>query len=164
MLIIEADMMVQGQLTIVGNVLLEGRFEGTLVCSRLEIGSDGYLTGHAVTNELIVAGQIVGSACARTVHLLGTAIVEGELRHEQLRMDLSATLVGESRRHQRLDMPAAFLDLEARAKSADADFRNLEMESRSRRADEAVTAEAQFERLRARFPVHRLSAQPAPTA
>ena len=152
MLIIEADMVVQGQLTIVGSVLLEGRFEGTLVCSRLEIGSDGYLLGHVVTSDLIVGGQIVGSACARNVHLLGTAIVEGELKHEQLRMELSATLVGESRRHQRLEMPAAFLDLEARARYAEADFRNLEMQSRSRRADEAITAKAQFERLRARFP------------
>jgi cytoskeletal protein CcmA (bactofilin family) len=158
MLIVEADMVVQGQLTIVGAVLLEGRFEGTLVCSRLEIGADGYLLGRVITSELVVGGQIVGSACARSVHLLGTAIVEGELQHEQLRMDLSATLVGESRRHQRLDMPSAFLELEARARQVESDFRSLEIESRSRRADEAVTAKAQFERLRARFPAPRIGA------
>ena len=158
MLIIEADMVAQGQVTIVGTVYLAGRFEGTLVCSRLEIGPDGYLLGQAFTGELIVEGQIVGSACARSVHLLGTAIVEGELKHEQLQMESSATLVGESRRHHCLDMPKSFLELEARARHTEADFRNLEIESRNRRADEAVTAKAQFDRLRARFPEARAGA------
>lgn len=159
MLIIGSDMVTQGQLTIVGTVHLQGRFEGTLICSRLEIGVDGFLLGHAVTHDLIVGGQIVGSAHARHVHLLDTAIVEGELRHEMLRMDEAATLVGESRRHQRLDMPTAFLALEARALHTEADFRSLEIESRLRRADEAPTARAQFESLRARFPVPPMAAQ-----
>ena len=157
MLIIEADMVTQGQLTIVGTVQLEGRFEGTLVCSRLEIGTDGYLLGNAVTGELVVAGQMVGTVCARHVHLLDTAIVEGELKHEQLRMDEAATLVGESRRHQRLEMPPAYLALEARARHTEEDFRSLETASRNRRAEEALTAQAQFETLRARFPARRMS-------
>jgi cytoskeletal protein CcmA (bactofilin family) len=158
MLIIEADMVVQGQLTIVGTVRLDGRYEGTIVCSRLEIGPDGYLLGDAVADELMVAGQIVGSVRARRVHLAATAIVEGELNHTELQMDEAAALVGESRRHKILEMPPVFQDLVARARFAEDDFRRLETEHRVRRAEEAVTARDQFERLRARFPAPRLSA------
>jgi cytoskeletal protein CcmA (bactofilin family) len=155
MLIVEADMNVQGRLTIVGTVRLDGRFDGTLVCSRLEIGTDGYLLGEVVTGELIVAGQIVGRAQARHIHLLASAIVEGELRHEQLQMDAEAVLVGESRRHPRLEMPTEFLALEARARHAEDDFLRLETESRVKRAEEALNAKAQFAALRARFPARR---------
>ena len=155
MLIIEADMAVEGQLTVIGTVRLEGRFEGTLVCSRLEIGTDGYLLGHVTAGEILVAGQIVGTAQARTIHLAATAIVEGELRHEQLRMDEAAMLVGESRRHARLDMPAAYLTLESKARHAEDDFQRLETESRVKRTEEAVSARVQFEQLRARFPTPR---------
>lgn len=158
MLIIEADMVVQGQLTIVGTVLVEGRFEGTLVCSRLEIGVDGYVLGHAISNEIDIAGQVVGSVTGRTVYLRDTALVEGEVRHEQLRMDEAAALVGESKRHSRLDMPQAYLALENRARMAESDFRNLETASRVRRAEEALSAKAQFESLRARFPAPSLTA------
>ncbi|MEQ1697530.1 MAG: polymer-forming cytoskeletal protein [Hyphomicrobiaceae bacterium] len=152
MLIIEADMVVQGQLTIVGTVLIEGRFEGSIVCSRLEIGVDGYLNGRAIAGEIDVAGQVVGEVHAREVYLRGTALVEGEVRHEQLRMDEAAALVGESKRHNRLEMPPAFLALENRARMAESDFRNLETTSRVRHAQEALNAKAQFETLRARFP------------
>ena len=151
-LIIESDMIVQGQLTIVGTVRLEGRFDGALVCTRLEIGTDGYLMGQVVTGELVVAGQIVGQIRARLADLKPTAIVEGQLWHEQLRMDAAATLVGESRRQSYLDMPPEFLALEARVRQTEDDFRRLETESRVRWAEEAKSAQAQFAALRARFP------------
>jgi cytoskeletal protein CcmA (bactofilin family) len=153
MLTIEADMALDGQLTVLGIVRLEGRFDGTIVCTRLEIGSDGYLFGRAIAHELVVAGQIVGSVQARRIHLTGTAIVEGEVVHELLQMDETATLVGESRRHSGLAMPQSYAALETRARVDDADFRDLEMESRVRRAAEAATSRPQFEALRARFPL-----------
>ena len=158
MLIIEADMVVQGQLTIVGTVLIEGRFEGTMVCSRLEVGVDGYVLGRAIAGEIDVAGQIVGEVIAREVYLRSSALIEGEVKHEQLRMDETAALVGESKRHARLEMPPAFLALETRARLAESDFRNLETSSRVRHAQEALNAKAQFESLRARFPAPQIPA------
>jgi cytoskeletal protein CcmA (bactofilin family) len=162
MLIIEADMVVQGELTIVGTVLVEGRFEGNLVCSRLEIGVDGYVLGRAIAGEIDVSGQFVGEVIAREVYLRSTALIEGEVKHEQLRMDESAALVGESKRHARLEMPPAFLALETRARMAESDFRNLETSSRVRHAQEALNAKAQFDSLRARFPAPRAPNTRAP--
>ena len=152
MLTIDADMMVQGQFHVLGTVRLEGRCDGAIVCTRLEIGIDGFLHGTAFAEELVVAGQIVGRVHARHVHLKSGAIVEGELVHEQLRMDEAATLVGESRRLKSLDMPPEYMVLAARTRVADDDIRSLETQSRVRRAEEAVTARTQFETLRARFP------------
>jgi cytoskeletal protein CcmA (bactofilin family) len=152
MLTIDADMVVQGTFHVLGTVRLEGRCDGLIVCTRLEVGIDGYLNGDLFAEELVVAGQIVGRMHARHVHLLSGAIVEGELIHERLQMDEAATLVGESRRHRALQMPPEFIQMQARSRSADDDFRNLETESRVRRVEEALAARRQFEALRARFP------------
>jgi cytoskeletal protein CcmA (bactofilin family) len=152
MLIIEADMVVAGQLTVVGTVRLEGRYEGTITCTRLEIGRDGYLLGSAAVEDLVVAGQIVGQVTARTVHLEATAIVEGELAHQQLRMDEAATLVGESRRERSHVMPHAFLDLAAKVRSQDEDYDNQQVETRVRLVEQAERLMPQFKKLRAKFP------------
>jgi cytoskeletal protein CcmA (bactofilin family) len=153
MMTIDADTMVQGQFHVLGTVRLEGRCDGSIVCTRLEIGVDGYLHGTAFAEELSVDGQIVGTVHARQVHLKSGAIVEGELVHEKLRMDEAATLVGESRRLHSLEMPHAYRQLAARTLDADDDIRSLEIQSRVRRVEEAASAKGQFERLRARFPL-----------
>jgi cytoskeletal protein CcmA (bactofilin family) len=152
MLTIEADMVAHGHLTILGTVRLEGRFEGTITCNRLDVGVDGYVLGRVYTDELNLAGQIVGSAQARAVHLFPGAILEGELVHEQLRMDEAATLVGESRRIKGLEMPPEFRALQAKSQHLEDDFRNLETAHRVKRADEAVREREQYNALRARFP------------
>jgi cytoskeletal protein CcmA (bactofilin family) len=155
MMIIEADMVIQGHFTVIGAVRLDGRLEGTIVCSRLEIGPDGLLFGDAVVEELVVAGQIIGKVRARRLHLRETALVEGEIIHEQLQMDEAATLVGESRRHKDLPMPPVFVELQARARRAEDDYRALETATRVRLADEAARAGPQFEMLRSKFPARR---------
>lgn len=152
MLTIDADMAVQGQLVVLGTVRLEGRFDGAIICSRLEIGPDGYLFGSVVTEDLRVEGQVVGTVRAIRVHLTGSALLEGELFHETLRMDEAATLVGESRRQRSLQMPAEFLAMQARALQNDEEMRNLEVDSRVRRADAAALEDERFQTLRTRFP------------
>ena len=79
MLTIDADMAVQGQLVVLGTVRLEGRFDGAIICSRLEIGPDGYLFGSVVTEDLRVEGQVVGTVRAIRVHLTGSALLEDRL-------------------------------------------------------------------------------------
>jgi len=153
MMTIDADMSASGRLAVLGAVALEGRFEGEIVCARLEIGPDGYLLGDAIAGEVVVAGQIVGSVRAGHVHLLTTAILEGEVSHLSLRMDGAATLVGESRRHKSFEMPADFLALQRKALQNEDDMRTLELHSRIRRLGAAAGADAEFHRLRERFPV-----------
>ena len=150
MMTIEADMSASGRLAVLGVVLLEGRFEGTIVCSRLEIGADGYLLGDVVAEEVVVAGQIVGHVRARRVMLATTAILEGEVLHESLQMDGAATLVGESRRHRTFEMPDDYLALQRQAEQCETDMRNLEVAARVRRAGTAGQARASYDELRSR--------------
>jgi cytoskeletal protein CcmA (bactofilin family) len=152
MLIIEADMVVKGDVTILGVVRLDGRFEGRLACTRLEIGRDGYLYGTVIAEVIVVAGQIVGHARGREIHLEQSAIVEADLVHEQLRMDENASLVGESRRERKLAMSSEYVALLASARQSDEEFSNQQTQTRVRLAAEAERDLPQFQRLRARFP------------
>jgi len=158
MVVIEADMATQGRLVVLGAVRLEGRYEGTIICSRLEVGPDGYLMGSVMTQDLRLEGQIIGTVRATRVHLLDSAILEGELYHETLQMEGAATLVGESRRQKSLEMPEEFTAMQVRATRIDEDFRNFEVEHRVRRADDAERAQVQFQLLRAKFPAAAVTA------
>ena len=161
MLVIESDMLMQAHVTVVGTVILNGRLEGSIVCSRLEIGEDGYLLGDAVVEDLIVAGQILGSARGKRVHLKQTALVEGELFHEVLSMDAAATLVGVSRRQSGADMPAAFKSLEQRVNRTEEEFRAIELATRVRMADQAERTMPEFEALKTRLGIALRAATPA---
>lgn len=151
MVTIEADMSASGRLAVLGQVVLEGRFEGQIVCTRLEIGPDGYLLGEAVADEVVVAGQVVGVVRARRVLLATSAILEGEVVHESLQMDGAATLVGESRRHKTLEMPEDYVNLHRREQERQTEMRNIEVAARVRRIGTAVHARAAYDELRSRF-------------
>jgi cytoskeletal protein CcmA (bactofilin family) len=157
MLIVEADMMVVGQLTLLGAARIDGRFEGSLVCRSIEVGPDGYVEGTLVAEDITIAGQLVGAGWGRRIHLAGTAIVEGELHQEQLSMDEKASLVGESRRQARFEMPAPYRNLLERERRAASEFEEMSAEARVRRAAEADQSRVAFQQLRARFPAPRVA-------
>lgn len=152
MLIVDADTVLEGELTVLGAVRVDGLFRGRIYCTSLEIGVDGVIEGSIMTERLIVGGQIVGSAKARVVHLHATAIVEGELHQEKLSMDGDAALFGDSRRLKAFDMPAAYLGLVERERQIDAEIDRIETEARVRKADEAAAVDAAFDHLRTKFP------------
>ncbi len=152
MLVVDADTILEGELTVLGTVRIDGLFRGQLSCTSLELGIDGVIEGTVMAERLIVAGQIIGVARARVVHLYATAILEGELHQEKLSMDDEATLIGESRRLKVFNMPPAYLGLVAREQQLDAEIDRIETEARVRKADSADDVQAAFDQLRARFP------------
>ena len=137
MLVVDADMVVEGQITLLGSARIDGRFRGVLVCTSIEVGPDGFVEGTLIAERLVVAGQIIGIARARMVHLADTAIVEGEIYQERLSMDEAATLVGESRRDPGFEMPLAYREMQARERRIDDEFARMSAESRVRRTEEA---------------------------
>jgi cytoskeletal protein CcmA (bactofilin family) len=128
MLTVDAETQVRGRLVAAGCVRLETWFEGDIVCSRLEIGPDGYICGTVAAHEVIVEGQIVGPVHASVVHLFGGSFVEGDIHHTVLKMEPGATLTGRSSRFKAIQLPAELLALEAKA---DADRSALEHAERS---------------------------------
>jgi len=155
MLVVDADTVMEGQLTILGNVRIDGLFRGAVTCTSLEIGSDGVVEGNVIAERLIIAGQLIGIARARVVHLYGTAIVEGEVFQEKLSMDADASLLGESRRLKAFEMPHVYRSLEARERQLDEEIEQISTAARVRKADQAEEARAAFDQLRARFPALR---------
>lgn len=115
MLTVQSNALARGRLIAAGRVVLDSWFEGDVVCSRLEIGPDGYVRGTVIAHEVVSSGQVVGIVHASSVHLLPGAFVEGDIRHSLLKLDRGATLSGRALRHPALQFPPELLDLEARA-------------------------------------------------
>jgi cytoskeletal protein CcmA (bactofilin family) len=115
MLKIATSSVMRGHLIAAGRVELDTWFEGDILCSRLDIGRDGYVLGNITTRELYVQGQIVGTVHAGVVHLMDGAFVEGDLHHHVLSLHANASLMGTALRTTKMPFPQELLALEARA-------------------------------------------------
>ncbi len=117
MLIIETETTTRGSLLSAGRIRLDTWFEGDIVCSRLDIGTDGYVRGNITTRELYVEGQIVGRITAGIVQLKEGAFVEGDIHHHVLSIHPAASLMGRSLRSTNVPFPPELLALEANARN-----------------------------------------------
>ena len=138
MFVVDTGTVMRGNIMAAGTIKLDGWLEGDIVCSRLEIGHDGYLLGRVTAKEIYVHGQIVGTIAANGVHLMPGAFVEGDIMHATLAVEPGATLSGKARRITGVRMPEDFLALEARAASEHAHLHRAERESLKATADRAV--------------------------
>jgi hypothetical protein len=145
----------RGRIVAAGAIKLDGWLEGEIVCSRLDIGPDGYLLGSVIAREIFVEGQIVGSVTAGAVHLLAGAFVEGDVRHAKISVMPGGTLSGRSFRIAGLRMPDEFLSLEARSVAEHADLDRVERESLKATADRAVVEYPRYQRARERLAARR---------
>ncbi|MGQ0671881.1 MAG: bactofilin family protein [Hyphomicrobium sp.] len=153
MFVVDIGTIMRGNIVAAGTIKLDGWLEGDVVCSRLEIGVDGYLLGRVTAKEIFVHGQIVGTAAADGVHLLPGAFVEGDVFHRQLSVEPGATLSGKAKRIHRVLMPEEFLALEARAVSEHAHLDRAERQSLRSAANRAVVEYPRYQQAKARFAV-----------
>jgi cytoskeletal protein CcmA (bactofilin family) len=115
MLKIDTKGVMRGTFVAAGRVELDTWFEGDILCSRLDIGRDGYVLGNITTRELYVEGQIVGTVHAGIVHLMDGAFIEGDVHHHVLSLHANASLMGAALRSTKMPFPQELLTLEARA-------------------------------------------------
>jgi cytoskeletal protein CcmA (bactofilin family) len=127
MLVIDARSVVQGKLKAAGTMRIDCWLEGDIVCSRLEIGRDGYILGNVTARELYVEGQVVGRINASVVHLMEGAFVEGDILHSVISIHPSASLLGKALRTQGY-APEEIVAIEEKSS---ADRKRLEGESRA---------------------------------
>lgn len=114
MLSITSDTPMRGRLVAAGRIVLNSWFEGDVLCSRLELGPDGYVLGRVIARTVISEGQIVGPVTADRLSLLPGAFVEGDVVAASLEVSPGATLTGRSRRVPSIVYPAELLELEGR--------------------------------------------------
>jgi cytoskeletal protein CcmA (bactofilin family) len=149
MLTIEHDTVVKGHIATVGTVVLNGRLEGNICCTRLEISESGYLLGKVTADHVIISGQVIGEVRGMVVEVMRNAIVEADVYHAQLSLDEDAVMSGVSMRIDRLDVPAAMQDVQAVIDAEEAAFSVLHRDFAKRQVDDASVRASEFEQLRA---------------
>jgi cytoskeletal protein CcmA (bactofilin family) len=95
--IISADVVVNGSLTSVGDLQIDGRVEGDVRGAGMVIGDQAQIHGDVYAEDLTVRGRIEGGIRARKVLLCSGCHVEGNILHEAFAVETGAFFEGNCR-------------------------------------------------------------------
>lgn len=95
---IAANVRLVGELVSDGDVQLDGSLHGEARVDRLTLGETGSVEGSIASDSVEVRGRVRGQITARSVRLLGTADVEGDITHAEMIVEAGARFVGHSLR------------------------------------------------------------------
>jgi cytoskeletal protein CcmA (bactofilin family) len=115
--IISADLVVNGSLTSVGDIQIDGRVEGDVRGAGLVVGDKALIHGEVYGEDITVRGRIEGGIRARKVLLCSGCHVEGNILHEAFAVETGAFFEGNCRHS---DHPLA----EPQPRRASAEFAN----------------------------------------
>lgn len=148
MITVLAGTVMRGNLVTSGSVRLDGRFDGRIICAKLEITRDGYVNGTIAAREVVVAGQIVGHVEARSVALMDGAFVEGDVRYASISLESGATMTGKAIRAEADYAPADLLALEADMNVVTAQLDQMEDAALNAMAERATADYPMYEKAR----------------
>ncbi|WP_417318155.1 bactofilin family protein [Emcibacter sp.] len=92
--IIGSDVTVNGDITTLGEIQLDGTVDGDVRSESLTIGEHGAVNGTIMANNVIVKGSASGQIRGRNVRLEKTARVKGDIMHEALSVEAGAVVEG----------------------------------------------------------------------
>jgi len=95
--IISADLVVNGSLTSVGDIQIDGRVEGDVRGAGLVIGDKATIHGDVYAEDITVRGRVEGGIRARKVLLCSSCHVEGNILHEAFAVETGAFFEGNCR-------------------------------------------------------------------
>jgi cytoskeletal protein CcmA (bactofilin family) len=101
-----ASMIAQG-VAIKGDVMGDGELhldcvvQGDVRVGKLVLGPNARVEGALYAQVIEIHGRVTGQVSAKQVRLYGTAVVEGDITHEQLAMESGAQFEGRSLKFQR---------------------------------------------------------------
>lgn len=108
--IIGPDMVVNGNLDTPGEIHIEGRIEGDVTCSKLNVGPSGRINGKVRAGSVRVHGLVDGAIDAEEVFLLSGSVVSGDIVQSSLEIAPGASFEGAVRRRNKqvpqLEAPA----------------------------------------------------------
>ncbi len=88
--ILAADCRLTGDISSDGEVHIDGRLEGDMVCKMLTVGETGVVTGKISADLVRILGSVNGQVKAQSVELGATARVVGRHHHASLKVDAGA--------------------------------------------------------------------------
>ena len=92
--ILAADCHLTGDVASDGELHVDGRLDGDLVCKTLTIGETGVVTGKISADIVRVLGSVNGQIKAHSIELGATARVVGDITHSSLRVEAGAYVQG----------------------------------------------------------------------
>ena len=104
---LSAGVKYEGNISGGGDIQIDGALKGDVRVARVLIGESGVVEGSITADMIEVRGRIAGTVTAKTIKLLATSRVEGDLTHEQLSIDQGAWFQGRSTQAKPNAAPAA---------------------------------------------------------
>jgi cytoskeletal protein CcmA (bactofilin family) len=95
--VIDAWLMITGNLQSEGEVQVDGQIHGDIRCAHLTVGRDATINGNITAEEVVVRGKVTGIIRANRVILQDSAHVESEIFHKKLAIEEGACFEGMSR-------------------------------------------------------------------
>jgi cytoskeletal protein CcmA (bactofilin family) len=96
--VIDAWLMITGNLHSEGEVQIDGKVDGDIRCAHLTVGKDASISGNITAEEVVVRGRVTGTIRANRVILQESAQVDSEIFHQKLAIEEGAGFEGRSRR------------------------------------------------------------------
>jgi cytoskeletal protein CcmA (bactofilin family) len=96
--VIDAWLMITGNLQSEGEVQVDGKIQGDIRCAHLTVGRDAMVTGNITAEEVVVRGKVKGVIRANRVILQDSAQVDSEIFHKKLSIEEGACFEGTSHR------------------------------------------------------------------
>jgi cytoskeletal protein CcmA (bactofilin family) len=98
--VIDAWLMITGNLQSEGEVQVDGQIRGDIRCAHLTVGRDAVVNGNISAEEVVVRGKVTGVIRANRVILQDSAHVESEIFHKKLSIEEGANFEGTSCRRE----------------------------------------------------------------
>jgi cytoskeletal protein CcmA (bactofilin family) len=92
--IIGSDVTVNGDITTLGEIQLDGTIDGDIRSESLTIGEHGAVNGTVMANNVVVKGSVTGQIKGRNVRLEKSSRVKGDIMHESLSVEAGAMVDG----------------------------------------------------------------------
>lgn len=94
--VVAPGMTILGDVMCDGTVRVEGKVEGSIKATKsVVVGKDGRITGDIETQDVVVAGTVIGTvAGASRVELQETCKIEGDIRSRRVKLDEGGKIEG----------------------------------------------------------------------
>ncbi|WCL52773.1 bactofilin family protein [Gimibacter soli] len=92
--ILSADVTIEGNVTVNGELQLDGTIKGDVVCGELVMGEHGSVTGTVTADSATIRGNIKGEVKVRVLRVEKSAVINGDLYQESLSVEAGAKLTG----------------------------------------------------------------------
>jgi cytoskeletal protein CcmA (bactofilin family) len=92
--VIASDVRIVGDIIAQGEIQVDGRVDGDIVCTTLVVGEGARISGEVTAGHVKVHGELVGKINASIVSIARSASVSGDVTHESLEIEAGARLEG----------------------------------------------------------------------